>query len=137
LSLRDVAAKLERIVPLLGSPVDGECLGAARAIVRTLQGGGSTLHDLAEFVGRAGAQHIADDDDTFPPFWQELSPIAQARWISAALSTGRDLSQWELSFVLSIDMKLRGGFQAFFASPRQANILTGIIAKLFASGVRI
>lgn len=41
------ATRLSKLVPLLGSPVDGEALGAARAIDRALKAGKLDWHDMA------------------------------------------------------------------------------------------
>lgn len=41
------AGKVARLVPLLGSPNDGEALGAARAIGRVLKASGEDWHRLA------------------------------------------------------------------------------------------
>ncbi|MEH3117017.1 MAG: hypothetical protein PGN25_05235 [Methylorubrum populi] len=49
----DVSDKLTKLIPLLGSDKDGEALGAARAIGRTLKSAGLDLHALA---GRIGPQ---------------------------------------------------------------------------------
>lgn len=40
-------SKVARLIPLLGSDVDGEVVSAARAIARTLKSAGLDLHDLA------------------------------------------------------------------------------------------
>jgi hypothetical protein len=42
--------KLHKLILLLSSDVDGEVLGAARAIGRTLQAAGRNWHDLAEAI---------------------------------------------------------------------------------------
>ncbi|MCJ2039553.1 hypothetical protein MKK55_11460 [Methylobacterium sp. J-059] len=45
-----IPEKVRRIVPALGSPVDGEALGACRAIGRTLGAVGLDYHDLARAI---------------------------------------------------------------------------------------
>ncbi|GJE57349.1 hypothetical protein [Methylobacterium thuringiense] len=47
---RPIPDKVRRIIPTLGSPVDGEALGAARAIGRVLQAGGASYYDLAAAI---------------------------------------------------------------------------------------
>lgn len=47
----DTADKLKKLIPLLGSDQDGEALGAARAIGRTLDAAGLDFHALAACVG--------------------------------------------------------------------------------------
>jgi hypothetical protein len=50
-SLAPVADKLGKLLRLLSSDRDGEIVGAARAIVRTLDGAGLDIHALAEGIG--------------------------------------------------------------------------------------
>jgi hypothetical protein len=47
----NIADRLEKLIPLIGSDNDGEALGAARAIDRTLKGAGLDLHALASRIG--------------------------------------------------------------------------------------
>ncbi|MCJ2070040.1 hypothetical protein MKK75_14760 [Methylobacterium sp. J-030] len=47
---RPIPEKVRRLVPVLGSPVDGEALGAARAIGRVLTGAGLGFTDLASAI---------------------------------------------------------------------------------------
>jgi hypothetical protein len=50
-TLAPVADKLGKFIRLLTSNRDGEVVAAARAIVRTLEGVGADIHDLAESIG--------------------------------------------------------------------------------------
>ena len=45
-----IPARIARLIPLLGSPVDGEALGTRDAIVKTLASAGLDLHDLAAAI---------------------------------------------------------------------------------------
>jgi hypothetical protein len=47
MSLEPVADKLGKLLKLLSSPRDGEVVAAARAILRTLEGAGADIHELA------------------------------------------------------------------------------------------
>lgn len=47
----EARADIAKLIPLIGSPLDGEALAAARAIARKLEARGLTLHDLAALVG--------------------------------------------------------------------------------------
>ena len=49
-----VAEKVGKLLRLLSSPIDGEVLGAARALLRTLTSNGLDMHTLAERVERNG-----------------------------------------------------------------------------------
>jgi hypothetical protein len=50
MSIEPVADKLGKLLKLLSSPRDGEVVAAARAILRTLEGAGADIHELAERV---------------------------------------------------------------------------------------
>jgi hypothetical protein len=45
-----LARKLEKVVPLLGAPHDGEVVSAARALDRVLRDAGLDFHDLARTI---------------------------------------------------------------------------------------
>jgi hypothetical protein len=45
-----IPSKITRIIPLMGSPVDGEALGACRAVGRVLEHSGLTYRDLAQAI---------------------------------------------------------------------------------------
>ena len=60
-SLAPVADKLAKLLRLLSSERDGEVVGAARAIVRTLDGAGLDIHALAENLGINGKKFSEAD----------------------------------------------------------------------------
>lgn len=45
-----IPEKIARIIPLMGSPLDGEALGACRAVGRVLAHSGMTYRDLAAAI---------------------------------------------------------------------------------------
>jgi hypothetical protein len=45
-----IPPKVAKILPLMGSPVDGEALGACRAVGRVLEHSGLTYQDLAQAI---------------------------------------------------------------------------------------
>jgi hypothetical protein len=66
--------KLQKLIPMLGSPVDGERLAATHAIERAMRAVGLTFHDLAARLSHDGPpaakvfRHYPaqpDPDDTF------------------------------------------------------------------------
>jgi hypothetical protein len=76
---------LAKLLRLLGLPIDGEALGAARALGRTLKANGCDFHDLAGIVetppiapnggnGRAGfgAHYRRDDNVETEIPWREM-----------------------------------------------------------------
>ena len=48
-----IPEKITRIMPLMGSPIDGEALGACRAVGRVLEHSGLTYRDLAQAIPTA------------------------------------------------------------------------------------
>jgi hypothetical protein len=65
MTIDPVADKLGKLLKLLSSPRDGEVVAAARAILRTLQGAGADIHELAARVeggklSQADMQRIYD-----------------------------------------------------------------------------
>jgi hypothetical protein len=52
--LASIAPKLANFLRLLASDKDGEVVAAARAMVRTLQGIGADIHDIADRVEHSG-----------------------------------------------------------------------------------
>jgi hypothetical protein len=60
-SLTPIADKLGKLLRLLSSDRDGEVVGAARAIVRTLDGAGLDIHALAESLGINGKKFSEAD----------------------------------------------------------------------------
>lgn len=66
--------KLRKLVPLLGSDKEGEVVAAAQAIVRTLNGLGLDLHDVAEAV----QDRYQPPDIELAKTWSDWAEIA--RW---------------------------------------------------------
>jgi hypothetical protein len=101
MSIEPVADRLGKLLKLLSSPRDGEVLGAARAILRTLEGAGADIHELAARVeggklseadmqriydvafadGRRAAETTqpADAWQDVEPNWQEIATECRDR----------------------------------------------------------
>ena len=56
-----IPPKITRIMPLMGSPVDGEALGAVRAVGRILEHSGLTYCDLAAAIPQGAPSHGLGD----------------------------------------------------------------------------
>jgi hypothetical protein len=87
-----VAARpaLAKLIRLLGSDVDGEALGAVRALGRTLRAHGHDFHDLARLVEapaaepsggrmRPGRHDHFDGDDDDPVDWEVMVAVCVDR----------------------------------------------------------
>ncbi len=130
-----IAPRIGALLRMLGSDHDGEALGAARALRRTLGGAGLDLHTLADAVERpaiaspahrprkpkAGRGHID---------W----PAAHRREVRETLEHGLvriSFNEWERDFITSIIARLRDprGRLTF----RQAEITDRLVAKVEAS----
>ncbi|HEX9322907.1 MAG TPA: hypothetical protein VF913_12410 [Xanthobacteraceae bacterium] len=86
----DVADRVGTLVRLLGSPNDGEALGAARALGRVLEGAHLDFHDLAHGVVTAPA-HTQPEDHWSGWHWRSTVEWCQAR--------SEYLNDWEQNFV--------------------------------------
>jgi hypothetical protein len=72
--------KLHKLILLLSSDVDGEVLGAARAIGRTLQTAGRDWHDLADALTH---DDRANDKPTTPDWRTAVSDcLAHVEWLT-------------------------------------------------------
>ena len=139
-----IPAKVRRIMPTLGSSIDGEALGACRAIGRILDGASLSFHDLAHAIRVEELEpdpvaifHGIDPD---PAGWRSAwsqnrqrsayTPRQEREHREQALycrdHDGGRLSDRERLFVLSI-ANWRGGL-----SVRQGDWLTDICARLEA-----
>jgi hypothetical protein len=110
--------KIDRLVRLLSSPVDGERLGAVHALERVLKAAGASFHDLADRivnVPQAGRQSRQE-----PPPRDELWPINQALAKRLLDAYQGPLTPWGCEFLTSI-VGWRGGLR-----PKQRSTLEGI-----------
>jgi len=94
-TLASIAPRLGRLIRLLASSSDGEALGAARALARTLKSVNSDFHALAETVENAthaapAPRASAHDDDHDDINW---------RAVAAQLLANGKLSPREKEFV--------------------------------------
>ena len=113
----DATAKLVKILGMLGSDHDGECVAAARQATRFIKSYNATWeHVLAPQQPRP----------TPPPRPQSQGPVhvATARY---ALHYADRLTGWERQFLHSITERRR-------LTPKQEARLTEIIGKLRAAG---
>ena len=113
-AITPVLSKLEKLIPLLGTDRDGECLATVRAIGRTLGSAGLDWHALATALADCvGAQAELDT-------WHAL-----ARWCLAH-DNGR-LSPKAREFVRDMSHRLVCGGTP---TEKQAAWLRAIYAKL-------
>lgn len=92
--------KIARLVALLATDSDGECLAAARALGRTLDSVGLDFNDLAAAIEVGGLE-----DSRSCETW---STVRSVDALKALLASNR-LSQWERSFVNDIARLLYAG----------------------------
>ena len=73
-ALATIAPRLRKLLLMLSSNQDGEVVGAARAIGRTLQGVGADWHALAGLLTEPPQPRKAPrpDDDAFADDWREM-----------------------------------------------------------------
>ncbi len=137
-----VAIKIRKLLPLLGSDKDGEVLGAARAIHRTLQSAGSDLHDLAARLEGNNAPDPKLDADPPPPAWKPppwRNPAGPCRWgdlgpderKNALIFIGTlPLSNWERQFVTNITGQVVRSPWASL-SPKQIEVINRLLQRFW------
>ena len=67
-----IPLRVVKLVPVLGSPSEGEALGACRAIGRTLRGAGQDFHALAAAIRTSGSATAQAAPRTEP--WMRPAP---------------------------------------------------------------
>jgi hypothetical protein len=60
--LVSIAPKLANLIRRLSSDQDGEVVATARALIRTLQGIGADIHDVADRIEHAGNGALAENE---------------------------------------------------------------------------
>lgn len=121
------APKVARLIPLLGSPVDSEALGAARAIGRALKASGSDWHDLAAELLHPAPAAIPTRRPRRErtPRTAPLSPEA-IRLLRAGLALDA-FTTWEIGFADTI--LTAAGRPGWRPSHRQTDIIARLVSK--------
>ena len=139
-----VVPRLGALLRMLGSPVDGEALGAARAIGRTLNGAGVDFHTLADVVERGPETVFVERPAPAPRRTRraraassdsvEIGPARRRQVIDALSKASRRgaLSAWEGEFATSVITILRGTRPRL--SARQVEIVERIMLKIGEAG---
>ena len=134
-----ILPRVGALLRLLGSDQDGEALGAARALGRTLSAAGLDLHALAYVVEHPPARMVLyphaparrpQAARAAKPGGVELSPIRRRQVIDGltrAASRGA-LSAWEGEFCASVVAVLQGPRPRL--SARQHEIVERLMTKL-------
>ncbi|WP_353857967.1 hypothetical protein [Azospirillum formosense] len=130
-SLRLIAPKLAKLLPVLSSDKPGEVVNAAAAITRALTAAGTDWHDLTALLTAAPAppQGATPHQGAAPaPRPGPVTSWGAARrlWENPAL-----LNDWERVFVSSILDRLRSGKPL---SERQAATLTRVYRRHLGGG---
>jgi hypothetical protein len=141
-----VANRIGKLIRMLGSDKDGEVLGAACAIKRTLESAGSDLHDLAAKLAGSNrprpplAPNANDDPDTWdwgpsperkvskPWRWQALRSYFGEHVMALDKIRTLPLSAWERQFVNSIEDRLHSNSYATL-SARQIELLNNLLYR--------
>lgn len=137
-----IRPKLAKLIPLLGSSHDGEVVGAARAIGRTLQSAASDWHALAATVETVPVVrhgwHMPSPPPPFdpdaPPRWNDLCRSERGAWLDL-LAKADWTTPWEQT--LATNLRQQAWSQPHrLLTPRQKGILTSLIAKAMQRGER-
>ena len=130
-----IAPRVGALLRMLGSDHDGEALGAARALRRTLGGAGLDLHALADAVERpAIAAPVCRPRKPKTDRGHIDWPPTHRREVRETLERGLvriSFNEWERDFITSIIARLRDprGRLTF----RQAEVVDRLVAKVEAS----
>lgn len=135
-----IAPRVAALVRMLGSDVDGEALGAARALQRTLGGVGLDLHALADAVEHPAipVMMFRDRPDPAAPRRSRKAragdvelDFTQRRNVVEALRrglAGSRMTEWERTFAGSLVEQLQG--QRWRITERQAETLVRLLGKI-------
>ena len=111
-----ILPRVASLLRMLGSDQDGEALGAARALQRTLGGVGLDLHALADVVEHPAAPETPCRRERRPRRPQHPGDVIldfmRRRSVVEALRrglAGDRMSDWETEFATSILVRLQGG----------------------------
>ena len=138
--------RISALIRMLGSDHDGEALGAARALSRTLNGVGASLHDLADDIAVPAAPlMILQNRSTSSaprrsrtahssPGSVELGPARRHHVVDVLTRASRRgaLSAWENQFAASVITTLQGTRPRL--STRQYEIVEQLLRKFGESG---
>lgn len=128
-----IAPRIGALLRMLGSPIDGEALGAARALRRTLDGAGLDLHALADVV-----EHPTPSPTPLRRPRRPKPDEGHINWtpsyrreVRVTLEHGLcrlNLTPWERQFTTDIIARLRDprGHLTF----RQAEVVDRLVAKI-------
>lgn len=114
---------VRKLVVMLGSPVDGECVAAARALDRTLKRSGFDWHGLADVIENGsnsstkktnGLVNTSDDLVMYNHCWKYfdgLRPREQdfIQSVGRQFGFGRDLSAKQRKWLRAIFVATGGG----------------------------
>ena len=137
----DIAPKIASLVRLVGSPIDGEALGAARAIGRTLAGAGRDLHWLAgrveaglepTIVYRDALGRKTKPPTDLPPLYEELPRSQRLDWLEIGIGAP-SLSEWQREFCASLRAQQYSQPHKI-VNPKQRAAANEVFVKLFFAG---
>ena len=109
--------QVAKLLPLLASDKDGEVLGAAAALVRTLKSAGHDLHDLAKRVTADQPQPTGNGTKTLWNMAEFVGPHPDS------------LEQRELEFIHDMLRRYRRGYRRL--SVKQASWIGSIYARVY------
>lgn len=134
-ALAPVFPKLRPLVRMLGSPIDGEALNAARAIGRVLQSAGSDFHDLAralEAGERGSGERARHDDQSTSPTWFLLTRGQKLAWLEIILDHSEP-GGWAEAFALNVRERVATGAPL---TTKQAACVQARIMQAWQQGAR-
>lgn len=146
--------KLGKLFPRLASDHDGEVVATARAIIRTLESAGSSLHDLGGFMQPRTVERIiyrekaapraatpkakpkpkpkkkaAKPSAPKPDYSADNVPYEEILEFADRLIDDCDLNAWEVNFVSTLRATAAMYGSAFFMSAKQTECWRAMLVK--------
>jgi hypothetical protein len=136
-TLAPILPKVCRLIRMLGSANDGEALGAARALDRTLRSEGSDFHDLARALesGDRGETKLGTggaDNARSCPTWFLLSRALKLAWLEIILDHSEP-GGWTEGFALNVRERIASGAPL---TTKQAACAQTLVAQSWQQGAR-
>lgn len=130
-SLRLIAPKLAKLLPVLGSDQPGEVVAAADAIRRTLTSVGADWHDLSATLTAAPAPPPSTTPQQGAAPTPHPGPVTSWAAAHRLWENPAQLNDWERDFVSSVLSQMVAGKRL---SGKQAATLMQIYRQCFGGG---
>ncbi|MDP2359039.1 MAG: hypothetical protein Q8M31_23680 [Beijerinckiaceae bacterium] len=136
-----VLSKVAKLIPLLATDSEGECIATVRAITRTLTSAGTDWHELAEVLvpgakvaSTAAAQPFNGypRKSASPPSFVLMSSRERQEWLDALDRSEGVLNEWERGFIDRLAVRFRHAHCLNF-SAKEISVIERMVAKAWGA----